>query len=245
MPNICCNKKDLINNLLTPISRMTDRCCLVVNKSGISSLSTTASKNPILYARFKCKIDLGDKEEITLNIPDVKRLISALNCTTTEDINLKINSNNLEYNNGVLRFQYHLLEDGALPKEIVNPDKINSLKYDGEFVISEDVLASIIKATSFTFGSDKIYFSVKDSNVFAELTDKEISNIDNMTYHITGDYIGEDLESSMPINVDILKMFGNMRNPVVVKINQKLKIMLFEVAGCVYNLQYIVTTLVK
>lgn len=239
------DKKTLISKFITPVSKVAEKCIVTLTPNHISTLVSTSDSNPILYACVNVPCDLGEEKQLILNIPNVNKLTKILNCITSDVIELDLNSNNIEYNSLNMNFKYHLLEDGVIEKVGVNPDKIKALEFDTTFVISNDKTEDIIRSASFTTDSNKIYFYTKDNNVYCELTDKEIANIDSVSYFITDTYTGVEFKKPMLIDLEIFKLLYGLKENITTKINLKNKLILFEIKNDIHTLQYIVSTLVK
>jgi len=229
----------------SPISRMTDKCALIVGKNTISALSTTEDKNPILYASFTCVTDVPDGEERTICIPDIKKLIVAMNCLSDDKITLDISSNSIDCIQSGIKFKYHLLEESTLPKEIVSRKKINELTFDSDFVMTRDSLISMLRGCSFATNTEKVYFYVKDGNVFADLNDKEIANSNSIMFFVTDKYNGEPIKTPLPIKMDYIKGLISLKSDVTVKVNTKLKYLQFSVKTGDFDVRYVVSPLVK
>ena len=238
-------KSKALPNFLSPISRLTDKCSFIVGKDEISSLSTTEDKNPILYAKFKCTTDVPEGEEKTICIPDIKKLIIALNCLSGDQVDLEVNSNSIDCSHSGIKFKYHLLEESTLPKEIVSRKKLNELTFDSEFTLTKDSLLSMIRGCSFATNTEKVYFYVKDGNVFADLNDKEIANIDSIMFFISDKYVGEPIKVPIPIKMDHLKGLISLKSDITVKLNTKVKYLLFNVKTNDFDIKYVISSQVK
>lgn len=238
-------KDDFVNKFLSPISRVGEKCVISLFPDHTQSLVSTSDGNPILYAYLKTNCDLNNKEEVDLNIPNVNKMIRMFNCIDSDELELTVNTNNIEYSSLNMNFKYHLLEDGVIPKTPVTIDKITSLTFDSNFIIEKDKLSEIMKGTTFASESKKIYFYMKDGNVYAELTDKEIANVDSVSYFITNTFSGTEIKKPILIDIEIFKMMLSIKEDITTKINTKNHIMMFRFGNTDYTLQYIVAPLTK
>lgn len=238
------NKKILIDNFLTPISKISDRCVVSIFPNHVYSVVTTNEGNPILYAKVDIVCDMKE-DECTLNLPNVTKLTRMLSCIDSDDIELVVNSNNIEYDSLNMRFKYHLLEEGVIEKVLLTTDKIKGLTFDTDFIITRDKIVDIIKGTMFANETNKIYFHMKDSNIYTELTDRVLSNTDSVNYFITNKFNGAQLVKPIPLSLDIVKLFFGIKEDVSVKVNSKTNIMMFMFSGSNYILKYITTPLKK
>jgi hypothetical protein len=238
-------KSKALPYFFSPISRLTDKCSLIIGKNIISSLSTTEDKNPILYATFNCVTDVPEGEEKTICIPDIKKLIVAFNCLPDDTVDMEITSNSIDCIQSGIKFKYHLLEETTLPKEIVSRKKIDSLVFDSSFVLSKESLMTILRGCTFNPNTEKIYFYIKDDKVFADINDKEIPNTDNIMFFISDSYTGEAIKTPLPIKIDYIKGFMGLKSDISVSVNTKLKYLLFSVKTGEFNVRYVVSPLIK
>jgi hypothetical protein len=239
------NKDNLIKKFLEPITKITDKCVVNVNKDFIYSLTSNDDATIILYSVYKTVTDIKDSKLISLNVPDIKRLTRAFGCITENDLNLELNANNIEYSSDTLKFKYHLLDDGIIQKNVVSVDKIKALTFDCEFILSQDKLLDIVKGSSFAVDTNKLYFHTKDKNVYAELTDKNTQNTDSISYNVTNSYTGSEIKEAMPIKVDIFRSLLGLKEDIKIKINTKIKVLMFEIQQSDYVMKYIVSALVN
>ena len=117
--------------------------------------------------------------------------------------------------------------------------------FDSDFIITKDKSSDIIKGATFATDSNKIYFYMKDDNVYAELTDKNIANIDSVSYFITDEFSGVEIKKPILIDLEIFKMFYGLDGNIFTKINTKNKIIMFKFESDDHTLQYIVSSLKK
>ena len=238
-------KDILVDKFLSPIFKVVEQCVITLQPNSMQSLVTTSDSNPILYAKAKTDCDLGKETELTLNIPNVNKLNRMLNCIDSSDIELEVNSNNIEYKSLNMKFKYHLLDDDVIEKSAVSLKKVNSLTFDSDFIIGKDSSADLMKGASFASESNKLYFYMKDDKVYAELTDKEVANMDSVSYFITDTFSGTEVKKPMLIDLEIFKMFYGLKQDIITKINTKSRYMMFKFEDTGYTLQYIVSPLVK
>lgn len=240
-------KKEIINKFFNPISRITDKCILAVQQNNISAVTNTDDGNIILYAKYNTSTSLDENTIIKINMPDVKKLTKMLECisNTETNVDLSIESNHIAYTGTDLKFKYYLLDDGIIQNSIINVDKINKLTFDTNFTITTQKLDEILKASSFNSDCNKIYFYTKDNKVYGEITDKTIQNIDNITFSISDSYSGSETKRVLPIDLEIIRMLGVVKNNISCKINTKLEVLMFEINEPNLVLKYIVSALTK
>ena len=104
-------KNELIDELLDPVSKVTDVSSFIINNEGITAICSNDA-NIILFAKYSnTKIDETEK----LNIYDIKRFIRLLDIIESDVIDLTLTSNTLSYKSPKLKFKYHLAEDAMVP----------------------------------------------------------------------------------------------------------------------------------
>ena len=83
---------------------------LMLKKDKLTSLVSSIDNTLILYSEYTIPSEFED----TLNVPDIKKLSRVLDTLEDDEVNLKINSNNIEYTGSDIKFKYHLFEEGFL-----------------------------------------------------------------------------------------------------------------------------------
>lgn len=247
---ITLNRDILIKKFLTPISKVTDQCVIKIFPEYIQTMATTTIGNPILHTRIYTDSDIGEEEEVSLNIPDINKLTRVLNCIDSDEIELEVNSNNIEYKSLGVKFKYHLLEDNVIPKVPGNPDNLKVMKFDSDFTLTKDKFSDIMRGTNFAQETKKLYFYMKDKKVFVELTDKQIANTDSVSYFITDKFNGVEIKKPMLFDLEIFKlMFPAIKEDITVKIKAPSGsangVILFKHEEDDFVLQYMVSPLTK
>ena len=139
-----------------------------------------------------------------------------------------------------------MVDDTVIPIAPINIQKMSQLPFDTEFEISPDKQKRIISAYTFTSAAPKIYIYTKDKSVYAELNDRQIQNIDNMTLKISEDYKGIDINDVIPVNMEIFKSLTSSRQNIKVKINNQYKVLIFQITEKDdVIIKYITSALVK
>jgi hypothetical protein len=245
------DKKKLNDNFLIPINRLTDSCVIIAGDKNLSTLTHNEQSGDtiILYGLLKIDTGLSPKKSIKLNIPDVKRLSQMLDCIDTDDILLNIDSNSINYKSNMIKFKYHLWEENIGQSAILSVEKLNKLKFDHEFILSNKKINELLKASMvvpWPTDANKIYFFTKDKIVYAELTDKVNQNLDSITFAITDSFTGKEIKNVIPISLEIFRMISGLKfKDICVKINTELKILLFEIKEPDLILKYLVSSLIK
>ena len=243
---ILVDRRLFLNKFLIPVNKFTDQAVLSLNKDYMDCISTsTADKQTIiLYTKLIVKTDMQE-DNIKLNIGSLKKLVHGLNCIGDDIIKLKIDKNKIIYNSDTTNFILHLKEDGVVTKQVVNMDKINAVVPDTELTISPEKLDEMLKASSFSTDSEKVYFTIKDNVLMAELTDKTIQNLDSIKVALTSDIKGTHFTDPVPMKLDIFKLLSSLKfDKLVVKMTNK-GALIFETKDDNYLLKYITSVLIK
>jgi DNA polymerase III sliding clamp (beta) subunit (PCNA family) len=237
------NKSAFIKNFLLPISKVSDSVVLDVSDNNISCLTCTSDNSVILHSSFPVELDFEDGE--ILNCPDIKKLIRAVDATNSGDeVSFELQNNNLSYKDKTIRFKYHLLEDGIIKKPKLSLQKLQSTEFDVEFEIVNAAIKDMMRGAVFSSDSNKIYISANKDGVYGELTDKSINNIDSIILRISDSYKGEGIENT-PFNFDIFRLMEISSNDILVKINKKLGVAMFEIPSNYNKMFYIASSLIK
>jgi hypothetical protein len=223
---------------LDSLSKINESAILTIKKDKIESLVASADNTLILYSEFTSKSGLED----VLNIPDIKKLSRVVDTIPSNEIEFKINSNNLEYKGHGIKFKYHLFDEGFLSKPNVNLDKINAFKFDVRFSVDKNMLNQIFKGSTFASETNKIYFYTEDGQLMAELTDRARHNTDNFTIAIQkADF---DL-SPTPINFDNIRLLTSINKTFDISINTEYGVVVFDNLLANIKLKYIISSLTQ
>lgn len=236
------NKGEFIAKFLKPVCNISDSGCLKIDNGKITSISATQDTTVILFAQSK--IDITIDKPLTLNCPDLRRLERVISALDRQDIPLKYSNNNLTYNDGKVRFTYHLLEQGILNSPTLNADKIARLEFNVVFDLEYSKVGELIKGSTFATTASKLYISFNDGKIYGEIADKTNPLLDTFATVIHEDYKTAEQYNDIPINFDVLKIISGVKfNRVSVKINTKLGVVVFEISEEDYKLKYIVSAL--
>ena len=176
------DKKAFADNFLNIISKAVDVASIKATKDGLYVVCNKPDTSIILLGKYNHALDI--EEETTLNIGDIKKLLRVIECIEEDEVTFKINSNHLLYKSNTMQFKYHFLDDAIVPKVSLKKEKIESLELDTFFDIEYKKLQEILKASSFTTDTNKIYLYGQPDGIYCELGDKEKSNTDNITLKV-------------------------------------------------------------
>jgi DNA polymerase III sliding clamp (beta) subunit (PCNA family) len=221
-------KKDFADNFLNIISKAVDVACVKVTKDGLYVLCNKPDTSIILLGKYNTSINID--KELSLNIGDIKKLLRVIDCIEEEDFAFIINSNHLLHKSNSMQFKYHFLDDTAIPKASIKKDKVEALQLDTFFDIDYRKLQEILRASSFTTETNKIYLYGQPDGIYCELGDKETANTDSVSLKVTDKIEGLPLTQIIPFNLDIFRVLTGVKfDNARVGINLKLKIMSFYV----------------
>lgn len=241
--------KNFIQSILKPVNKLTESCILRIEEDNVYTLCTSSNNVVILYVSAKLKDSI--KTNLKINLIDIKRFLCGLDCLDGENFSLECLGNNIKCESmsdleNQTFFKYHLVDDTVIPTAPINIQKMSQLPFDTEFEITPDKQKRIISAYTFTSAAPKIYIYTKDQSVYAELNDRQIQNIDNMTLKISEDYKGTDIENVIPVNMEIFKSLTASRQNIKVKINNQHKVLIFQITERDdIIIKYITSALVK
>jgi len=242
--------KTALEKFLKPINRATDSCVLKSHKNLLYTVCTSDDKSVILYATCELPIEISN---IRLNLISIKKMLTGLECLGDNgEFSISLNTNHLRCQNKSdsehenTFFKYHLVDDGIITESSVNIDIIKKLTFDTEFEISVQKLKQIMSAYSFSTEVSKIYFYSKNDMIYADVDDKTMTNVDNMTFLVADTVSGQILEDPIAIKIEVFKNLISSKLPVRVKINNSHKVFVFQTKEHQdIEIKYIVSALVK
>ena len=201
--------KICLEKILKSANKMTDSCVLKLDKDGIYTICSSQDKTVILYARCLYENDKTDIKR--LNIISIKKLISGLDCLGEEDsFSLQYSTNSIKCSNKTgddefTEFKYHLVDDSVINEYPLDINKIASLNFDTEFIISASKIKQIIQGYAFASDVSKIYFYTEDEKVYSEINDKTLQNVDNIKLKICDSFIGDPMPIAIPLSTEVFK----------------------------------------
>ena len=237
------NKNDFVTKFLAPISKINENAVIKIHNDKITSLITTNDETLILYVIYNEQNDFSEAHN--LNIPDVNRLIKVLNCIESDNLDIDLDSNKLRYSSDTINFKYHLLEDGIITTPSISFDKIKKLNFTTSFNISSNDIINVIKGSTFTTDTDKIYLYTNDDKVYCELTDRQKHNIDSFTRVLSDSYKGDSLMEPIPLNFEIMRLISGLRfENCEVNLDPEKRVLLFTISSDKYTLNFVTVGLV-
>jgi len=207
------NKHNFVN-FIDAFARVSDTFIINVDKELLSVVATSADNTCIVCGEYKIASQMESKR---LNIPDSKRFVRALEVIPASDIEFKINSNNIEYRDNTTKFKYHLYEDGFLKDPPISLRKIKELEYDVKFILSKNVIQTILKNSTLVTPANRVYLYTDNGNLLGDITDKSQHNVDNFCMTLLQDI---DFKfSDIILNLDNLRLISLLSKDIMMEIN--------------------------
>lgn len=236
------NKGEFLTKFLKPVCNISDSGNLKIQENKITSINATQDASVILFAQSN--IEIGTDKPVVLNCPDLRRLERIITLLDTDEVRLKYNGNNLNYNDGKIRFTYHLLENGIINGPSLSAEKIAKLDFNIKFTVDHTQIIELIKGSSFANTASKLYISFVDGKVYGEIADKTNSLLDTFAIVLNDCYTVSEPVNDIPIVFEIIKIISSVKfDKLIVNINPKLGVILFEISEDQYKLKYIVSAL--
>lgn len=173
------------------------------------------------------EINLANNEEYVINVPDLQKFAKLLNMNEAETFTFEIKNNYVYFANSKVKGAKFILNDipgQKIPKHVTSK-WFDNFKINYEVEIDKSQIKEILHIASFADGSDKVYFYQEDGNLIAELNDRTIHNIDNISLNISSNGSGT-IKDKVIIAVDSLSSLI-LTTPVikfaVIEIGNKIK----------------------
>jgi hypothetical protein len=236
------NRTEFISNFLSPVVKMSDSARLAIGPDTVSALVASADNSLILYAKTPQVNDVGSGV-VNLNVPNVTRLINLLSCLTDVSVDIEFDDNRIMCRSGDLKFKYHLLDDDIISTPGINIEKIKKLDFNTSFFMTKDTMMQVIKASSFTTDTDKLYISTDEAKVVGELTDKQQANVDSFSRPLSMSFNGDSITEPVAINFELLRMIGSLRISrecnIIIRINRDNGVIVFDIVCDENKLKYV------
>ena len=146
----------------------------------------------------------------------------------------------------MIRFKIHLYDDGIIPLPRLNFAKLDTVKFDGKFTLKSTAIANLIKGSTITTDSNKIYISTTDNTVRGDLTDMSRSNVDSYGMMLSDNYTGTALANAIPLNFEVFRIISSMRFKALdVRLNTTMSILVFDVTFNSSNMKFVVSALMN
>ena len=203
------NKASFIK-FLTAASGLYEQCIIHCNSETniLDVFVSTESEQVILYSEYS---NIEVSEDITMNVPDLKKLIRMLALITLDEFVLNINNNSISYSTPSLSFKYHLYEDGIIRVKKINKDLLKNFKGEHSFAVSGDMIDNLIKQSSVLGNVEFVYIRGESGKIICNITDKKIPNVDNIENILldTGD--SSITFNEMKFSLDNIRLLTSMK----------------------------------
>jgi len=240
------NLKAFNSGFLYNISKLTDSCILRFEKNEVSCIASNNDNTVVYYSSSNQDTPFINDNLVTLNIPDVKKLIKIFSCIEDNNIQLDVENNNISFANNSFKFKYHLLEDGIIVVPKINTSKIFALQFNTTFKIKKNELQNILKASTIALDVTKLYLYSDDTGIFCDFTDNNRHNIDSIALKITDTFEGDKIKQPVPINFEIVRLISSSKsNALNINYNNSLGVFLFDLEEPGHTCKYIVSALVN
>ncbi len=223
---------------LDSFSKINDSFIGELEDSKLSIITASPDNTLIAYGEYACSSNYN----ISLNIPDSKKLVRVLDTVNTEDVELILNNNSIEYRGTSIKFKYHLFEEGFITKPALSVEKIKNFTHDISFKLTKQSLQTIIKGSSFITETNKLYLYTDNGKLIGELTDKARHNTD--CYSIALCDADFHLQP-IPVNFDNIRLMTLLDDIIDVNINTQYGVLIFTMKQNNTKLSYILTSLTQ
>lgn len=233
-----------VDEFIQPVSRITECGILKLEPSKISSLVSTGDGTIIVYGEYQQELP-EVTETVSLNIPDVKKFHKLLNLINGP-IDLTVDRNSISYASDSVKFKYHLYEDGIIKLPSLNMSILKTIEFDTTFSITAGQISNLIKGSTLNPDIAKMYITFANGKVYGDITDKARHNVDSYSTIISDKVNGTQLNTSIPINFEIIRLLNSSKIPTFnVKLSTKLNVFNFELISPNVSLNYIVSALIN
>ena len=242
------NRDNFIQNFLNPVSRLNPSTTLTIE----NNISTVVHNNSNIFLKaeysnvVESTINLPDdgyRETKTLCLPDTIKLIKILSCLDENSIDLKIEENCITYSNNSNRFKYHLFDNSLSINSAFDFSKIDDIDFTTKFKLTKEKNSAILKALPFVTETCKVYIKTEDENVYAELSDKKLQNVDSYTTLIADEYSGDALDYELILDIELFRLISTLNfNEAIININSQYKMLMIKINVDNSNLTFVSTS---
>lgn len=150
-------------------------------------------------------INLSASEEFIINVPDLQKFSKLLDMNDEDTFTFEVKGNYVYFKNSKIKGAKFVLDDIPAQKihKHVTAKWFDSFKANFEVELNKNQIKEILHIASFADGSDKVYFYQDGQNLIAELNDRTIDNIDNVSLIVSDSGTGT-IKDKVIIAVDSL-----------------------------------------
>jgi len=210
--------ENFVPDFLTPLANIAEKVVLTVEDGKINATANSSDGTILLHIEKDMDYTLDD--ETNINIGDVVKFKNhVINATDLSDSDeIVLDANKLKYKSKKWRFTLHMFEDGILQKNTIPVSMIANFEYTTKFTLTSESIREIIKLKASNKEVDKVYFKFIDGNVYADVTDYSLDNMDVSGVMVAEDFDGETNMSGCPVDFELIKILSqNRKKDFVVK----------------------------
>lgn len=237
------NRVDFLRYFLSPVSKITENATLKLKSNKLSSI--VCSSDSSIFLNCVCNdVSLSAEDETSLNIPDIGKLLNAVNSIPTDAIEFTVEDKKIKYISDTISFKVHLLEDGIISTPAVNIDKLKNIDFDCSFTISYDDLQTLVKGSTFATDTNKVYLEMDGDSIRADLRDADNEYINNFSTIISSKVTGTALKQPTPLTFEAIRMILGIKfDQCTVHFSNKVGVFLFDISNKSHKINYIVSAL--
>ena len=234
------NKDNFIQNFLNPVSRLDSAATLDID----GNISTIVHNNSNIFLKAEYKVNWDDHpQDSIICLPDTVKLIKILSCLDNDNINLKIEENCITYNDKFNRFKYHLFDSSVTKNNAFDFNRIGDITFDTNFKLTKEKNNAILKALPFVTESSKVYLKTQSTNVYAELSDKKLQNVDSYTTILAEKYDGQELDYELILDIELFRLISVLSfSEATIYINNEYKMLMIKLELNDSNLTFVSTS---
>ena len=245
---ISINPIALKERILNQINRIVQDCVLILEGDKIKSVATLDAGGIIVYAEQQ--IGSNVEAPTSLNIKNINKLASVLNCVIDEVADIIVESNHIKYSSNNFKFKFHLTEDGVITKPKLKIEKIVNMSYSTSATLNMADFNAVIKASSY-LNTDvvRLYFYTKlgeERGIYCDITNRQIANSDSMTIRVSNDFDGDPISKDLICDVEHIRRIAVSKNSTLrIYFDNKVGYTVFDVIEEKGYIRYILPTLAK
>jgi len=240
----------LNDKILKPLGRIAENCSLIVNKDTIEAVATVPSGAIIIYTKYDVVSDT--ESEVKLNVQDLAKLTSVLNCIKGRTIDMTVEREAyMKYQSDDFKFKFGLTEDGVIPQPKIKRSKLENINFHCSTPLNTKIFYAMLKASSFIKSDDvKLYFYTKSdsegSGLYCDIANKTTMNSDEITIKLSDTYDGEDVNKELICDIEhIRKMNIQKDSEIYIYFNIDTGYIIFDLIDTNGRVRYILPTLSK
>ena len=249
------NRANFVNRILVPSSKMNPSVELTLDTDGTMYSITrmesgTHSCQMVLYAEFDVEVvdrdSVGDGP-VRMNLGDVRKLVSALNQITDDEVVLEYDGTAILYKSPAISFRFSVLIDDVMEKKTVSKKAISKWKVLTEFTLEREILNKFLTISGCMTNCDKVYLSTCKGGVKCLHMDRDSGSSDMIDMIMAETFTGEPLDANDGIifSEEVFRYVAANRFESCQVCITDIGTIMFVIADGGYRLKYIATKRVK